>query len=86
MCADEESSVRDALASQLAPLLQEILPRARPPESAQVFMSDIIQACKMDTYVQLANVITEPHAHDISADIVRVWLSDCVLQHIHTYV
>jgi hypothetical protein len=24
---------------------------------------------------------TEPHAHDISTDIVRVWLSGYILQH-----
>ncbi len=28
----------------------------------------------------LENITTEPHAHDISADIVRVWLSGYILQ------
>jgi hypothetical protein len=31
------------------------------------------------TYV-LEDITTEPHAHEISADIVRVWLSDYILQ------
>ncbi len=29
----------------------------------------------------LENITTEPHAHDISADIVRMWLSGYILQH-----
>jgi hypothetical protein len=29
----------------------------------------------------LENITTEPHAHDISADILRVWLSGYILQH-----
>jgi hypothetical protein len=29
----------------------------------------------------LEDITTEPHAHDISADIVRVWLSGYILQH-----
>jgi hypothetical protein len=28
----------------------------------------------------LEDITTEPHAHDISADIVRVWLSGYILQ------
>ena len=34
----------------------------------------------------LENITTEPHAHDISADILRVWLSGYILQHIHIYI
>jgi hypothetical protein len=33
------------------------------------------------TYVLLEDITTEPHAHEISADIVRVWLSGYILQH-----
>ncbi len=35
-------------------------------------------------YILLENITTEPHAHDISADIVRVWLSGYIIQ--HTYM
>jgi hypothetical protein len=42
------------------------------------------------TYIHtwLENITTEPHAHNISADIVRVWLSGYILQHtyIHTCI
>jgi hypothetical protein len=33
------------------------------------------------THTLLEDITTEPHAHDISADIVRVWLSGYILQH-----
>jgi hypothetical protein len=35
--------------------------------------------CSHTTTV-LENTTTEPHVHDISADIVRVWLSGYILQ------
>ncbi len=31
------------------------------------------------------NITTEPHAQDISADILHVWLSGYILQHIHIH-
>ncbi len=35
----------------------------------------------------LENITTGPHAHEISADIVRVWLSGCILQqYVYVYV
>ena len=38
--------------------------------------------CVCIMYVFLLEYITtEPHAHDISADIVRVWLSGYILPH-----
>jgi hypothetical protein len=36
-------------------------------------------------YKLLENITTEPHAQDISADILRVWLSGYILQHTHTH-
>ncbi len=33
----------------------------------------------------LEDITTEPHAQDISADILRVWLSDYILRHKHTW-
>jgi hypothetical protein len=30
----------------------------------------------------LEDITTEPHEHEISADIVRVWLSGFILQHV----
>ncbi len=33
------------------------------------------------THKLLEDITTEPHAHDISADIVRVWLSGDILKH-----
>jgi hypothetical protein len=33
--------------------------------------------------VQLENITTEPHTQDISADILRVWLSGYILQQVH---
>ncbi len=33
----------------------------------------------------LEDITTEPHAHDISADIMRVWLSGYILQQ-YTYM
>jgi hypothetical protein len=38
------------------------------------------------TYILLENIATKPHAHDISADIVRVWLFGYILQHIYIYI
>jgi hypothetical protein len=37
-------------------------------------------------YILLEDITTEPHAHDISADIVRVWLSGYILQYIYIYI
>jgi hypothetical protein len=35
----------------------------------------------MYIHALLENMTTEPHAQDISADILRVWLSGYILQH-----
>jgi hypothetical protein len=39
-----------------------------------------VKMCHMPCVFVSKNIITEPHAQDISADILRVWLSGYILQ------
>ncbi len=45
-------------------------------------LQTIVKCCLPDSVIMLEDITTEPHAHDISADILRVWLSGYILQHI----
>jgi hypothetical protein len=40
----------------------------------------------MHVQVLLENITTEPHAQDISADILRVWLSGYILQQVYRQI
>ena len=59
-----------------------------PPHWLQnrVCMYVCMYVCMQAHAPLLENITTEPHAQDISADIMRLWLSGYILQYIYIYI
>eukprot|EP00285_Hemiselmis_virescens_P015271 CAMPEP_0173385842 /NCGR_PEP_ID=MMETSP1356-20130122/8439_1 /TAXON_ID=77927 ORGANISM="Hemiselmis virescens, Strain PCC157" /NCGR_SAMPLE_ID=MMETSP1356 /ASSEMBLY_ACC=CAM_ASM_000847 /LENGTH=611 /DNA_ID=CAMNT_0014341827 /DNA_START=74 /DNA_END=1906 /DNA_ORIENTATION=- len=86
--ADEESSVRDALASQLAPALKDLLPRAQPNQVAKVvalvwpLSVSLLQDRDQQVRAVAEDAVIE-YAPLLPRDLIESPVLECVVQMSH---